>query len=81
MEDSPVHRRHARMDAKQRVARNLQTLRRESGLTQEELAHRSKIHQTYLSGLEGGKRNPSVEVLERLCRALKADISDLFRKP
>tara|TARA_R100000687_G_C6340486_1_gene114017 strand:+ start:223 stop:432 length:210 start_codon:yes stop_codon:yes gene_type:complete len=68
------------MDAKQRVARNLQTLRRESGLTQEELAHRSKIHQTYLSGLEGGKRNPSVEVLERLCRALKADISDLFRK-
>ncbi|HCE21056.1 MAG TPA: transcriptional regulator [Hyphomonas sp.] len=68
------------MDAKQRVARNLQTLRCESGLTQEELAHRSKIHQTYLSGLEGGKRNPSVEVLERLCRALKADISDLFRK-
>lgn len=68
------------MDAKARVARNLQILRRESGLTQEELAHRSKIHQTYLSGLEGGKRNPSVEVLERLCLALKVDISDLFRK-
>ena len=43
------------MDAKARVAKNLQQLRRESDLTQEELAYRSRIHQTYLSGLEGGK--------------------------
>lgn len=68
------------MDVTERVARNLRKLRSESGLSQEELAHRSKIHQTYLSGLEGGKRNPSMKVLERLSIALKVDISELFRK-
>lgn len=70
-----------RMDAKSRVATNLQRLRRDRYLTQEDLADRSGIHQTYLSGLEGGKRNPSVGVLERLAKALDIDIAELFRKP
>lgn len=68
------------MDARGRVGRNLQRLRRERGLTQEEVAHRAKIHQTYLSGVEGGKRNPSIAVLERLARALGADIAEFFVK-
>jgi hypothetical protein len=42
---------------------NLQRLRRGKGLSQEELAHRARIHQTYLSGVDGGKRNPSIGVL------------------
>ena len=41
----------------------LQRLRRRKGLSQEELAHRARIHQTYLSRVEGGKRNPSIGVL------------------
>ncbi len=60
---------------------NLQRLRRERHLTQEDLADRSGIHQTYLSGPEGGKRNPSVGVLERLANALSIDIAELVRKP
>jgi transcriptional regulator with XRE-family HTH domain len=68
------------MDVRARVAKNLQRLRRERGLTQEELAHKADIHQTYLSGVEGGKRNPSVGVLERIATALSADISEFFSK-
>ena len=67
------------MDARERVSRNLQRLRRESGLSQEELAHAADVHQTYLSGVENGKRNPSIDVLERICIALKVDIIELFR--
>jgi transcriptional regulator with XRE-family HTH domain len=59
---------------------NLQRLRREKGLSQEELAHSAHIHQTYLGGVEGGKRNPSVGVLERITGALGADIEELFRR-
>jgi Helix-turn-helix len=40
-----------------------------------------KIHQTYLSGVERGVRNPSIKVLERIARALGADIEDLRRRP
>lgn len=66
------------MEACKRVGLNLQKLRRQKGLSQEALAHASKIHQTYLSGVETGRRNPSVKVLERLAFALGADISEFF---
>jgi len=67
------------MDVRERVALNLQRLRRAKGLTQEELAHLADVHQTYLSDLERGRRNPSIVVLDRIAQALDADISDLCR--
>ena len=69
------------MDVRKRVGLNLQKLRRSKGLSQEELAHRARIHQTYLSGVEGGKRNPSIGVLGRIVTALGVDIEELFRSP
>lgn len=68
------------MDVRKRVGLNLQRLRRGKGLSQEELAHRAEIHQTYLSGVEGGKRNPSIGVLGRIATALEIDIEELFRR-
>ncbi len=68
------------MDVRQRLSQNLQQLRRERNLSQEDLAHLAKMHQTYLSGIESAKRNPSVLVLERLATALGVDISDLLAK-
>ena len=68
------------MDVRRRVGLNLQNLRRERGLSQEDLAHRARMHQTYLSGVEGGKRNPSLLVLARLAEALGADLEDITRK-
>ncbi|MDR3463688.1 MAG: helix-turn-helix transcriptional regulator [Beijerinckiaceae bacterium] len=68
------------MDVRKRVGLNLQRLRRERGLTQEELAARSGIHQTYLSGVEGGKRNPSILVLQRIASALASDVEELCKK-
>jgi DNA-binding XRE family transcriptional regulator len=69
------------MDVRRRVGINLQRLRREKGFSQEELAHCANVHQTYLSGVEGGKRNPSIQVLQRLMQALGIDIEELFRRP
>jgi transcriptional regulator with XRE-family HTH domain len=60
------------MDVRKRVGLNLQRLREAKGLTQEELAHQADVHQTYLSGVEGGKRNPSIAVLNRIATALAA---------
>jgi transcriptional regulator with XRE-family HTH domain len=68
------------MDVRERLSKNLQTLRRERSLSQEDLAHKAGIHQTYLSGVESGKRNPSVLVLDRIAKALDVDIVDLFAK-
>lgn len=68
------------MDARRRVGLAVQRLRHAHGLSQEELAHAAKIHQTYLSGVEGGKRNPTVLVLERIAKALGVDMADLFKR-
>ena len=67
------------MDVRERVGLNLQRLRREKGLSQEELADRADIHQTYLSGVERGKRNPTITVLQRIAAALGTDIEDLVK--
>ncbi len=67
------------MEARTRVAVNIQRLRREQDLSQEELGSRANVHQTYLSQVEGAKRNPSIDVLERIAKALKTDIAELFK--
>ena len=68
------------MDPRERVGLNLQRLRRDKGLSQEDLSGRSGVHQTYLSGVERGKRNPTIMVLDRIARALGADLEDLTRR-
>ena len=71
---------HAHMDVRIRVGLNLQKARRDRGVSQEELAHLAKVHQIYLSGVELGKRNPSIVVLDRIATALGLDIADLTKK-
>lgn len=68
------------MDVRRRVGLNLQELRRKRGFSQEELADRAEVHQTYLSGIETGRRNPSVVVLQRIATALGSDIEVLATK-
>ena len=68
-----------RMSIQSRVSRNIQRIRREKDLSQEEAAHRADIHQTYLSGVETGKRNPSILVVERIAKALGVDVSEIFK--
>lgn len=77
MVGSQVGNADAAMDVRRRVGLNVQRLRRLAGLSQEELAHRANVHQTYLSGVENGLRNPSIAVLDRIATALGADIEDL----
>jgi transcriptional regulator with XRE-family HTH domain len=65
------------MDMRKLVGRNFARLRRERGLTQEEIESRSGFSQQYLSGLEQGKRNPTVVTLYELAQALGVSHVDL----
>lgn len=58
------------MDMRELVGRNFARLRREKRLTQEEVEARSGFSQQYLSGLERGKRNPTVVTLYELAQAI-----------
>ena len=58
------------MDMRGLVGRNFARLRREKGLTQEEVEARSGFSQQYISKLERGRRNPTVITLFELAQAL-----------
>lgn len=54
--------------------------RSELGISQEELANRAGLHRTYVSDLERGARNPSIESVEKLAQALQISVSMLFER-
>ena len=67
------------MDMRKLVGRNFARLRREKGLTQEEVERRSGLSQQYLSGLERGLRNPTVITLYELSQALGVSHVELVK--
>jgi transcriptional regulator with XRE-family HTH domain len=55
-------------------------LRSEHGLSQEALAEAAGIHVTYLSGIESGKRNPSLDIINALAAAFEVGALELLRR-
>ncbi|MFW7358741.1 MAG: helix-turn-helix domain-containing protein [Brucella sp.] len=58
------------MDMRKLVGQNFQRIRKEKGLTQEQIAEKTGFSQQYLSDLERGRRNPTVITLYELAQAL-----------
>ena len=48
------------------------------GVSQEELGFRTNLDRTYISGIERGERNPSLDNIDKLARALKVSLESLF---
>lgn len=65
-------------DIKQRFGLAVKQRRRELGISQEELSFRAGLHRTYISDIERGSRNPSLENIDKLAKALEISISALF---
>lgn len=53
-------------------------LRTDLGCSQEALAHKCKIHRTYMGELERGKNQPGLRVLHRIARAFGLSLSELI---
>lgn len=66
------------LSIKQRFGLAIKQRRGELGISQEELAFRSGLHCTYISDIERGSRNLSLENIEKLAKALVISISTLF---
>ncbi|ELV3390278.1 helix-turn-helix transcriptional regulator [Enterobacter hormaechei] len=57
---------------------HLKKLRLQSGLSQEAFADKCGLDRTYVSGIERGVRNPTLEVINVLAKGLGISISELF---
>jgi len=67
------------MDMRKLVGHNFSRLRQEKNLTQEQVAELSGLSQQYLSGLEQGRRNPTIITLYELSLALGVSYLELLR--
>lgn len=67
------------MDIRKQLGLNVQRIRREKGLSQEELAFQSGLHRTYVSGVERGVRNPTVVVIQKFAGALGVAPEELLK--
>ncbi|MGH8444402.1 MAG: helix-turn-helix domain-containing protein [Solimonas sp.] len=73
-----MSRQPAKIDLQANLARNVRAVRTAVGMTQEELAESSGLHQTYVSDVERGKRNVTLDVVARLAEALRVSPLDLL---
>jgi transcriptional regulator with XRE-family HTH domain len=66
------------MDIKLKIGQRIKELRKELEISQEALAYKAEVDRTYVTDVENGRRNVSVEILERIIKALEVSISEFF---
>lgn len=63
------------------IAKNIKRLRREKGLTQDELAEKLHVTRQAVSNWENDKNQPDLEVLKNLAEVLGVDIKEILYEP
>jgi len=66
------------MNIKKNFGKKLRELRIGAGYSQEEFAYKASLDRTYVSSIERGERNVSIEVAEKIALALEVNITNLF---
>ncbi len=61
------------------LSRNMRFLRAKQNLSQEQLADLCELHRTYISSVERGNRNISIDNIEKIAIALQVSPSELLR--
>lgn len=69
------------MSIKVAVGQRIKELRNDLGISQEALANKADIDRTYVTDVENGRRNISIENLEKLVFALNVPFKDFFDSP
>jgi len=69
------------MSIKVNVGQRIRELRTKIGISQEALANKAEIDRTYVTDVENGRRNISIENLEKIVIALDVHFKDFFDSP
>ena len=67
------------MKAQEQLGMRIRFLRKNLHWSQEDLALNANINKNYISDLENGRRNPSLEILERISNAFNITLEELFK--
>lgn len=68
------------MTLQERVGQTIIEERKAQGMSQEKFAYEAEIDRRYMSDIENGRRNISLDILERICSTLHLSLSEFFQK-
>ena len=60
--------------------KRVRTLRKSKGYSQESFVDAASLHRTYIGAIERDEQNVSLDNIERIAKALKIQIAELFEK-
>lgn len=67
------------MNIQSKIGTRIKEIRTEKNLTQEAIAFKADIDRTFMNHVENGKRNVSIETLEKLiCNGLETSFQEFF---
>jgi transcriptional regulator with XRE-family HTH domain len=66
------------MNKKELIGRRIQELRKKHGLSQEKVAEKADISPNYLSRIECGKENPTLDMFIKIADALEVEMLEIF---
>ena len=69
-----------RISLRKKFGLRVATLRRSAGLSQETFADRCGFARSYMSRIERGRANPSLDAIETLAGGLKVSVKVLFEE-
>lgn len=61
-----------------KFGKHLRKIRTQNGLSQEELAHYSDLHRTYIGQIERGEKNITLKNLDKIAKSLSLTVSELL---
>ncbi len=61
-----------------KIGKNIVRLRKERGMTQEDLCGLAEIDRSYLSEIENGKMNVTIKSLVAIAKVLKCGLDDII---
>ena len=67
------------MTIEQKVGKAIIKIRKQKGFSQENFAYEAGIGRRYMSDIENGKRQVSVNVVYRVCQKLDMSLSEFFK--
>lgn len=67
------------MDVKVRIGQRIKELRLQKEFSQEQLALKAEIDRTYMTSVEKGRRNISIQNIEKIINALDTSFEDFFK--
>ncbi len=64
---------------RKRFGKKLRELRKQIGISQEELGFRAGLHRTYIGSIERGEQNMSIQGVEKLAKAIGVSVGELMK--